>query len=42
MKNILARGLEQVKLPSAEEPEGALVLFHEHLRGADYYREEVI
>jgi transposase len=42
VKNILARGLEQVKLPSAEEPEGALVLFHEHLRGADYYREEVI
>jgi transposase len=42
VKNILARGLEQVKLPEAEEPEGTLVLFHEHLRGADYYREEVL
>jgi transposase len=41
VKNILARGLEQAKLPG-EAPEGALVLFHEHLRGADYYREEAL
>lgn len=40
VKNILARGLEQAKLPC--EPEGALLLFHEHLRGPDYYREEVL
>ena len=42
VKNILARGLEQAKLPEASEPEGALLLFHEHLRGPDYYREEVL
>jgi transposase len=42
VKNILARGLEQAKLPQEEEPPGALVLFHEHLRGPDYYREEAL
>jgi transposase len=42
VKNILARGLEQAKLPQDEEHEGALVLFHEHLRGPDYYREEAL
>ncbi len=40
-KNILSRGLERAPVaPSAEQ--GALVLFHEHLRGPDYYREEVL
>jgi len=41
VKNILSRGLEKVTVPE-QEPEGALVLFHEHLRGSDYYREEAL
>ena len=42
VKNILARGLERAPVTPSPETEGALVLFHEHLRGPEYYREEVL
>ena len=35
VKNILARGLDRA--PAAPKAEGGLVLFHEHLRGPEYY-----
>jgi transposase len=41
VKNILSRGLERVAMTPAEEPQGALILFHEHVRGPEYYAEEV-
>ena len=42
VKNILARGLERAPSPARADTDGTLVLFHEHLRGPDYYREEVL
>jgi len=42
VKNILSRGLERTPVEPAHETESALVLFHEHLRGPEYYQEEVI
>ena len=41
VKNILSRGLERAPTP-AKETEAALVLFHEHVRGPEYYREEAL
>ena len=40
VKNILARGLERAPVPQGAETDGAVVLFHEHVRGPEYYREE--
>ena len=37
VKNILARGLERAPVAPPQETQGALVLFHEHLRGPEYY-----
>jgi transposase len=42
VKNILSRGLERAGLPPSEETEPTLVLFHEHVRGPEYYREEAL
>jgi transposase len=42
VKNILARGLERAPLPRGEETQGALVLFHEHVRGPEYFNEEAL
>ena len=42
VKNILARGLERAPVAASPEAHGALVLFHEHVRGPEYYREEVL
>ena len=41
VKNILSRGLERAPLPPPET-EGTLVLFHEHVRGPEYFSEEVL
>ncbi|MCL4369146.1 MAG: IS21 family transposase [Actinobacteria bacterium] len=40
VKNILARGLDRVVLSSEPEP-GVVPLFHEHVRGPEYFAEEV-
>jgi transposase len=40
VKSILARGLERASLSPTEEIQGALLLFHEHVRGPEYYAEE--
>jgi hypothetical protein len=40
VKNILARGLERAPVPQGAETDGAVVLFHEHVRGPEYYQEE--
>ena len=42
VKNILARGLERAPVPQGAETDGAVVLFHEHVRGPEYYREEAL
>lgn len=39
-KNILARGLDRAVLPLESRP-GVVPLFHEHVRGADYFCGEV-
>ena len=41
VKNILSRGLERAPAPP-NETQHTLVLFHEHLRGAEYYAKEVL
>ena len=42
VKSILSRGLDRAPVAGPEEAQGRLVLFHEHLRGPEYYREEVL
>jgi transposase len=42
VKNILARGLERAPVAASSETEGTLVLFHEHVRGPEYFSEEAL
>jgi transposase len=42
VKNILSRGLERAPFTPPAKGEGTLVLFHEHVRGPEYYGEEAL